>query len=141
VTGCVMAGSSASVTGPAWRSCPPHPAVGLVALALLLATTPAYGDDCGPGRVCLSEPALRRCDADQATLAQRLVELRVCEQRLVIATGDAEMLSRALDGSSRLVTRLRADVLAATPWLPGWAYVAIGAGLGVLGSVVLALSL
>lgn len=121
-----------------WRCVPPA-----LAAVLVLAFVPltARADECPPGDVCLSAAALRQCDADQMALPEVRLQLRVAEQRLAVAAGDALALSRALEAQSVLVVELRRAVASARPWLPGWAWVGIGAVLGVVGSVVLALAL
>ena len=124
-------------------------ALGAVLLPLLL-TGPAEADERVPPRCtsldgvagwCLDEPSLRACDAAESALPEVRVQLRVAEQRLVVAAGDALVLSRAARRAERGRRDLRRELLAARPWLPGWAWVGIGAVLGVVGSVVLALSL
>lgn len=96
---------------------------------------------CVPGSFCVSESAIRTCDAAEAALPEARLQLRVAEQRATVATGDALTLSRALDSQSRLVRDLRRELLAARPWMPAWAWFGLGAALGVAGSIVLALSL
>ena len=120
----------------------------LVALAIVLAPRVALGDDVerlrhpdGRDGVWLTLDAYHDSRVEHVTAVECPVQLRVAEQRLVVAAGDALVLSRALDAQSGLVAQLRRDVAAARPWLPGWAYVLGGAVLGVVGSVVLALSL
>lgn len=114
------------------------PILALVGLSLLPLTALA---DCPPGSGCVSDAAVRQCDADQTALPEVRLQLRVAEQRLTVATGDSLVLARALDAQSELVVTLRRAVASARPWLPGWAWVGIGTVLGVVGSVALALSL
>lgn len=115
------------------------PIFALVGLLLLPLT--AAADECPPGTYPISAAALRQCDADQTALPEVRLQLRVAEQRLTVATGDSLVLARALDAQSRLVVTLRRDLRAASAWGPRWAWLALGAVLGVAGSVVLALSL
>ncbi len=120
------------------RRCVP-PALAAVVLCLL--PLGALGDECPAGSVCLTESAVRQCDADQAELPELRVQLRVAEQRLVVALGDALVLSRTVEAQSALVVDLRRELLAARPWLPAWGWWAIGVGVGVAASVALALAI
>lgn len=122
----------------------------LVALVAALACAPglARADDVehlrhpdGRDGVWLTLDTYRESRADHAVAVECPVQLRVVEQRLTVAAGDALVLGRALDAQSALVVDLRRAVVSARPWLPGWGWVVIGAVLGVVGSVVLALSL
>lgn len=121
----------------------------VAAAALLLLATTAHADPVPPrctssdgaAGYCLDVPSLRACDAAESAVPELRVQLRVAEQRLVVAAGDALVLGRALDTQSTLVVDLRRELRAASAWGPRWAWLALGAALGVVGSVVLALSL
>lgn len=125
-----MAGS----TRAARASCAPPTLLAWVALVLL--ATPARADDCPPAHVCLSERALRQCDADQSTLTATLVELRATMRRLELAQGDAAMLSRALDTESRVVVDLRRQLAEERRRWPWWGWLGIGSGLTLVVVVV-----
>lgn len=117
-------------------------------LGLLLPLT-AAGDPRVPPRCtalddepgyCIGVAALRLADADSAQLPHVLAELRVAEQRLVVARADSEHLALALQTQSQVVLELRRQVESVRPWLPGWAYMLIGGGLvSIAGLIVWAL--
>jgi len=105
----------------------------------------ALGD--APGW-CLDEAAIRAADDAEARLPaverQRdalRVEVRAVEARLALAASDRLVLSRALESQSAVLAAVRQELRAVRPWLPSWAWLGLGAVLGVVGSVVLALSL
>ena len=133
---------------PGTRGVAPLPLLLALVAALACAPSLARADDVerlrhpdGRDGVWLTLDTYRDSRADHVTATECPVQLRVVEQRLAVAAGDALVLGRALTAQSALVVDLRRAVVSARPWLPGWAYVGIGAVLGIVGSVVLALSL
>lgn len=121
----------------------------LTALALAFVPATAHADpvpprceglDPGPA-YCVGIEALRVADRDHAVAVECPVQLRVAEQRLAVAAGDALVLSRALESQSVLVGELRRELRAASAWGPRWAWYLLGAGSAVVAGVVLALSL
>lgn len=86
---------------------------------------------CVPGSYCVSESAIRQCDAAEAALPEARLQLRVASQRATVATGDALTLSRALDSQSALVSDLRTALREERRRLPAWTWTLVGAG-GVL---------
>ena len=122
----------------------------LVALVAALACAPglARADDVehlrhpdGRDGVWLTLDTYRESRVEHVTATECPVQLRVAEQRLAVAAGDVLVLQRALDAQSGLVVDLRRELRAASAWGPRWAWWLLGVGVGVAGSVVLALSL
>ena len=112
-------------------------ATGLALLPLLL-TLPAEADERVPPRCaaldgaagyCLDEPSLRVCDAAESALPEVRVQLRVAEQRLVVAAGDALVLSRALDAQSGVVAGLRRELRTERARWPWGTWLAIGSAV------------
>lgn len=123
------------------RRAPPS---ALLVLAGLLVTVTAEAQPVPPRCVslddapgyCIPLPAVRASDALRAELPELRVQLRVAEQRLVVALGDAVVQARALDLSSRVVVDLRDRLAVSEARWPFWAHWLVGAGiLGVLGSL------
>lgn len=134
-----MSAVSSAATREGLRAPPTAlPAVAALLLALMW-PLPAGGQECAPGSHCLTEAAIRRCDADQAELPELRVQLRIAEQRVAVARGDAESMWRAFESESATARQLRRELAAAQRWLPAWAWF----GLGVVSAlaVVVAVAL